>query len=79
MPAALVIGVIGSFEVFIPVYLLTSGGPGYASMVLVMAIYRAGFQNFQLGYGAAISVVLSFMLLSLSIAQFKFFGKEVQY
>ena len=76
---ALVIGVINSFEVFIPVYLLTSGGPGYASMVLVMAIYRAGFQNFQLGYGAAIAVVLFFMVMSISVLQFKLFGKEVQY
>jgi multiple sugar transport system permease protein len=76
---ALVIGIIGSFEVFIPVYLLTAGGPGYASMVLVMAIYRAAFSNNQMGYAAAIAVVLFFMILSISLLQFKLFGKEVQY
>src|SRR2546428_10220208 len=38
---ALVIGIIGSFEVFIPVYLMTGGGPGYASMVMVLALYPA--------------------------------------
>jgi ABC-type sugar transport system permease subunit len=76
---ALVIGIIGSFEVFIPVYLMTGGGPGYASMVLVMAIYRAAFSNNQMGYASAIAVVLFFMILSVSLLQFKLFGKEVQY
>jgi len=76
---ALVIGVIGSFEGFIPVYLLTAGGPGYASMVLVMAIYRAAFSNNQMGYATAIAVVLFFMILSVSLVQFKLFGREVQY
>jgi ABC-type sugar transport system permease subunit len=76
---ALVIGIIGSFEVFVPVYLMTSGGPGYSSMVLVMAIYRAGFQTFQMGYAAAIAVVLFFMILGVSLVQFKLLGKEIQY
>lgn len=76
---ALVIGMIGSFEVFIPVYLMTGGGPGTASMVLVMAIYRAGFQTFQMGYASAIAVVMFVILMIISILQFKFFGREVQY
>ncbi len=48
-------------------------------MVLVMAIYRAGFQTFQFGYASAIAVVMFAMLMAISIAQFKFFGREVQY
>lgn len=76
---ALVIGIINSFEVFIPVYLMTGGGPGYSSMVLVMAIYRSAFSNNEMGYASAIAVVLFFMILSVSMLQFKLFGKEVQY
>ena len=76
---ALVIGIISSFEVFVPVYLMTGGGPGYASMVLVMAIYRSGFQLYQMGYASAIAVVLFLIVLTVSWLQFKFFGKEVQY
>jgi len=76
---ALVIGIISSFEVFVPVYLMTGGGPGYASMVLVMAVYRSAFQMYQMGYASAISVVLFFMILIVSWLQFKFFGQEVQY
>jgi ABC-type sugar transport system permease subunit len=76
---ALVIGIIGSFQIFVPVLLMTGGGPGYASMVLVMAIYRAGFQLFQMGYASAIAVVLFLATLIISLLQFKFFGQEVQY
>lgn len=76
---SLVIGIISSFEVFVPVYLMTGGGPGYASMVLVMAVYRSAFQMYEYGYASAISVVLFFMILIVSWLQFKFFGQEVQY
>jgi multiple sugar transport system permease protein len=76
---ALVIGIISSFEVFVPVYLMTGGGPGYASMVLVMAIYRSAFLLYQTGYASAIAVVLFIIVLTISWLQFKFFGKEVQY
>jgi multiple sugar transport system permease protein len=76
---SLVIGIISSFEVFVPVYLMTGGGPGYSSMVLVMAVYRSAFQMFEYGYASAISVVLFFMILIVSWLQFKFFGQEVQY
>ena len=75
----LVTGVIGSFEVFVPVYLMTGGGPGYASMVLVMAIYRSAFQMYQMGYASAIAAVLFFMILVVSWLQIKLFGREVQY
>jgi multiple sugar transport system permease protein len=74
-----VIGIVGSFQIFVPVLLMTGGGPGYASMVLVMAIYRAGFQLFQMGYASAIAVVLFLATLIISLLQFKFFGQEVQY
>jgi ABC-type sugar transport system permease subunit len=76
---ALVIGIVGSFEIFVPVLLMTGGGPGYASMVLVMAVYRAAFQLFQMGYASAIAVVLFLATLVISLLQFKLFGQEVQY
>lgn len=76
---ALVIGIIGSFEVFVPVYLMTNGGPGYASMVLVMAIYRSAFQQYQMGYASAIAVILFLAIFTISVLQFKFFGQEVEY
>jgi multiple sugar transport system permease protein len=76
---ALVIGIINSFEVFVPVYLMTNGGPGYSSMVMVMAIYRAAFQQYQMGYASAMAVVLFLAIFGISWLQFKFFGREVEY
>jgi multiple sugar transport system permease protein len=76
---ALVVGIIGSFEVFVPVYLMTNGGPGYASMVMVMAIYRSAFQTYQMGYASAMAVVLFLAIFGTSLLQFKFFGREVEY
>lgn len=76
---SLVIGIINSFEVFVPVYLMTNGGPGFASMVLVMSIYRSGFQMYEMGYACATSVVLFAIILLISWLQFKLFGQEVQY
>jgi ABC-type sugar transport system permease subunit len=76
---ALVIGIIGSFEVFVPVQLMTNGGPGYASMVMVMAIYRSAFELHQMGYASAMAVVLFVAMFAISVLQFKFIGREVEY
>jgi ABC-type sugar transport system permease subunit len=76
---ALIIGIINSFEVFVPVYLMTNGGPGYSSMVMVMAIYRAAFQQYQMGYASAMAVVLFLVIFAISVLQFKFLGREVEY
>jgi ABC-type sugar transport system permease subunit len=75
----LVIGIIGSFEVFIPIFLLTGGGPGYSSMVMVMAIYRFGFETYETGYASAIAVVLFLIILVASMVQLRLFGREVTY
>jgi ABC-type sugar transport system permease subunit len=75
----LVIGIIGSFEVFIPIFLLTGGGPGYSSMVMVMAIYRFGFETYETGYASAIAVVLFLIILVASVVQLRLFGREVAY
>jgi ABC-type sugar transport system permease subunit len=76
---ALIIGIISSFEVFVPVYLMTNGGPGYSSMVMVMAIYRAAFQQYQMGYASAMAVVLFLVIFLISVLQFRFLGREVEY
>jgi ABC-type sugar transport system permease subunit len=76
---ALVIGVIGSFEVFVPVLLMTNGGPGYDSMVMVMAIYRSAFELHEMGYASAMAVVLFVVMFAVSVLQFRFIGREVEY
>ena len=54
----LVMGIIGSFQVFTNVFVMTNGGPGNASLMLVLYIYRNAFQNFRMGYASMLSWVL---------------------
>ena len=76
---ALVLSTISASQIFDQVYVMTGGGPGYATMTLVQQVYRAAFQTFEMGYGAAIAVVLLIIVLVLTVVQFKFLGAEVEY
>jgi len=55
--------VIGSFQVFDTIYVMTNGGPGDATNVLNFAIYTQAFRYFAVGYASAISVLLFLVLL----------------
>lgn len=71
-----ILGTIWSFQVFDLVYSLTGGGPGGATSTLVMAIYHAGFKNYQLGYASAMAIVLFVIVLLVSVIQRRALGKE---
>jgi len=72
----LVISTINSSQVFDQVFVLTNGGPGYATMTLVQQVYNTAFQSYEMGYASAIAVVLFLIVLSLALIQFRFFGQE---
>lgn len=67
----LVTQTIGSFQVFTPVQVLTSGGPGYSTTTLVTYLYQKGFQEYKMGMASAIAVILFVILMVLSIIQNK--------
>jgi ABC-type sugar transport system permease subunit len=75
----LVTDVIGSFQVFDTLYVLTQGGPGNATEVLNLKIYQIAFQDFRLGEAAAMSVMLFAVILIFSIGQFLFFKNRTTY
>ncbi len=58
----LVFRLVVSFKVFDEVYLLTGGGPGTATEVVSFTIFRRFFTEDRTGYGAAISVIVLFLL-----------------
>jgi multiple sugar transport system permease protein len=62
-----VMGLIGSFQVFGQVYILTNGGPNNASMMLVPYLFEEGFKNYRMGYASALSWVL-FAIIMLGTA-----------
>jgi len=71
-----VLGTIWSFQVFDLVYTMTGGGPGGSTMTIVLSIYQAGFQNYQMGYASALSVVLLAIILVISLVQRRLIGRE---
>ncbi|MFC7620458.1 carbohydrate ABC transporter permease [Microlunatus sp. GCM10028923] len=54
----IILGLIGTFRVFDPVWVMSQGGPGTASSLLAILVYRAGMNDFELGYSATLSVAL---------------------
>lgn len=66
-----VISIIGAFQAFTPMYLLTNGGPGSATRVLSMFIFQNGFQFLKMGYASAASVIFLLILLVFSVVQFR--------
>lgn len=67
---AIVISLIGAFQIFDNAQVLTQGGPNDASRVIVMYIYEKGFRGFEMGYAAAVSFTLFFILIMLTLFQF---------
>ncbi len=66
---------IASFQIFGQVYIMTKGGPGTATQVVIQHIYEAGFKNYQLGYAATLSVFLFAVMSAVSAIQFKLIAK----
>ena len=71
--------VISSFKVFDTIYIMTQGGPGRATNVLVYHIYNTAFIRFEFGYASAISVVLFLVVLAITLVQFRTEKKWVSY
>lgn len=72
----IVTNVINAFQGFGQINILTKGGPGQASNVIVYDIYRNAFMNYRYGYASAESVILFLIVMILTIIMFKMRGKE---
>lgn len=76
----LVINVVYAFfNTFGIVDATTQGGPGQDTMILVYKVYNDGFKNGDLGGSAAQSVVLMAIVIALTVIQFRYVEKKVQY
>ncbi|GGG03455.1 carbohydrate ABC transporter permease [Paenibacillus abyssi] len=71
-----ILAVTSSFRVFEQIYVMTGGGPGRASFVLVLYIFIKGFNEFSIGYAAALSVILFLILLVITILQQKLLNRD---
>lgn len=76
---ASVTSMIGAFQSFGQIHILTKGGPMNSTNVLVYNLYQDAFVNFRFGSGSAQALVLFVLILILTIIQFKFGEKKVHY
>lgn len=74
-----IINLIGSFQVFETIAIMTQGGPVNSTNTLVYYIYEAGFRFFKIGYASAAGVILLFIVGILTIVYFRLLSSRVHY
>ncbi|MCI5650018.1 MAG: sugar ABC transporter permease [Fusicatenibacter sp.] len=75
----LVVNIIQAFQSFGQVKILTQGGPGESTNLIVYSIYRDAFFNYRFGNAAAQSVVLFLIVMALTLVMFRLEKKGVKY
>jgi multiple sugar transport system permease protein len=68
---AFILTLIGSLKVFSQIQVMTDGGPGTSTYVLVYYIYQRAFKVFDFGYASALAFILFFLVLVLTLLQWK--------
>jgi multiple sugar transport system permease protein len=71
-------GIIGTFQLFDQSYIFSggSGGPNNATLTVVLLIYQTVFRDLQLGYGAAIAFGLAVIIITATLLQRRWSGRE---
>lgn len=64
---SVITGVIGTFQTFTISYLMTGGGPGYATLFYLLYLYRNAFNWFEMGYASALAWVLFLIILFFTL------------
>lgn len=72
----LVLSTIASFKAYELIAVMTKGGPGYATKLIVQQVYQVAFLEDRMGYASAMSMVLMVIISLFTVIQFKISGKE---
>ncbi|RAV22519.1 carbohydrate ABC transporter permease [Paenibacillus contaminans] len=75
----IVVNTVASFQVFAPVYMLTSGGPDRATTTIGFLIYENAFKNFDFGVASAQSIVLLIVVMAIAVVQFRLLASDLEY
>lgn len=68
------VGLIGCFQVFDQVYIMTGGGPLKATLTIAYLLYQEAFMNFNMGYACAIALVLATLIFMCTLLQRRLLG-----
>lgn len=70
------LGLIGTYQVFDQIYVMSSGGPAKTTLTIAYLVYRAGFRNSEMGIGTAIAVLLFLIIFALTMIQRRIQGAD---
>jgi len=63
----LVVGLIGAFQIFTQVYIISEGGPVWSTLFYVYYLWQQGFKFFKMGYASALALVLFVIIMALTL------------
>lgn len=76
----LIMAIIGGFQGgFMQAYTMTAGGPAGSTTTIELYIYRTAYENFQMGYASAIACVLFVIILCITLVNWIYGGRRVNY
>lgn len=67
----LILGIIGTFQVFTGAYIITAGGPANSTLFYVLYLYNNAFKFFKMGYASALAWILFLIILVFTIVQLR--------
>jgi multiple sugar transport system permease protein len=70
---------ISAFQVFVPIFVMTQGGPFFATNAIVYYVYQNGFAYNDMGYASALSFFVLALLVAISYFQFRLFRGQAEY
>ena len=76
---SVIMGTIGSFQLFTEAYITTDGGPLNSTLFYGLYLYKKAFGLLQMGYASALAWILFFIILSLTLIQLRISKKAVYY
>lgn len=75
----LILNVIYSFQVFDLIYVMTGGGPGFSTTMVVQYVYQSAFAAAEMGYASAMGMVLFALVLVFTLVQWRINRRSEQY
>ena len=75
----MITGVISALQVFAQVLMLTDGGPGNSTQVVVLRVYTSAFRDFDFGLSSAMALILFAAIMVITLIQRRFSRQEVEY
>jgi multiple sugar transport system permease protein len=71
-----VIGIIGSFQIFTQIFVMTSGGPVDRTTTMVYYIYESAFKFYEMGYASTLAFGLFALLFLVTLLQLRLYRRS---